>query len=76
MGQRVQVLLLCILLTSGIQSCKARSLESEACPSLRCQRNGLVMTGTLEMLLTKVPKTESKMEEAAESDLQGVVDSK
>ena len=44
MGQRVQSLLLCTVLTSGIQSCKAWSLASEACPSLRCQRYGLVMT--------------------------------
>ena len=64
------------MLTSGIQSCKAWSLASEVCPSLRCQRYGLVMTGTSETLLTKVPKTESRMEDTAESDLQEVVDSK
>ena len=50
MGQRVQVLLLWTLLTLGIQLCKTWSLESEACPSLRCQRNGLVMIGTLEII--------------------------
>ena len=76
MGQRVQFLLLWAVLTSGIQSCKAWSLASETCPSLRCQRYGLVMTGTSETLLTKVSKTESRMEDTAESDLQEVVDSK
>ena len=51
-------------------------MASEACPSLRCQRYGLVMTGTSETLLTKVPKTESRMEDTTKSDLQEVVDSK
>ena len=76
MGQRAQSLLLCTLPTSRIQSCKAWSLAFEACPSLRCQRYGLVMTRISETLLTKVPKTESRMEDTTESDLQEVVDSK
>ena len=61
---------------SSPQSCKAWSLSSEACPSLRCQRCGLVMIGIPETLLTKVPQTESRMEDTTESDLQEVVDSK
>ena len=61
---------------SSPQSCKAWSLSSKACPSLRCQRYGLVMTGISETLLTKVPKIESRMEDTAESNLQEVVDSK
>ena len=76
MGQRVQFLLLWTVLTSRIQPFKAWSLASEACPSLRCQRYGLVMTGTSETLLTKVLKTESRMEDTTKSDLQEVVDSK
>ena len=76
MGQRVQFLLLWIVFTFGIKSWKAWSLAFEACPSLKCQRYGLVMIGTSETLLTKVPKTESRMEDVAESDLQEVVDSK
>ena len=76
MGQRVQFLLLWTVLTSRIQSCKAWSLASKACHSLRCQRYGLVMTGIAETLLTKVPKTESRMEDITELDLQEVVDSK
>ena len=76
MGQRVQFLLLWTVLTSRIQPFKAWSLASEACPSLRCQRYGLVITGTSETLLTKLPKTESRMEDTTKSDLQEVVDSK
>ena len=53
MGQSAQSLLLCALFTSGIQSCKAWNLASEACPSLRRQRYGLVMIGTSKTLLTK-----------------------
>ena len=74
MGQSAQSLLLCTLFTSGIQSCKAWSLAFEACPSLRCQRYGLVMTGTSETLLTKELKTDSRIKDTAESDLQEVED--
>ena len=74
MGQSAQSLLLCTLLTSRIQLCKTWSFAFEACPSLRCQRYGLVMTGTSETLLTKELKTESRMEDIVESDLQEVED--
>ena len=39
-------------------------------PNLRCQRNGLEATGISETKLTKELKTDSKIKDASETDLQ------
>ena len=69
-GHRTQSLLLWNWITSGIWLCRVLSLLSETFPSLRCQRNGLETTRTLETEFTSESKTDCKMEETPDIDLQ------
>ena len=71
-GQRMQSLLLWNWITSGKALCKALSLLSDTCPSLRCLRNGLEIAGILEIEWTNELKTNYIMEEASEIVLQSI----
>ena len=50
--------------------CIVLSLLSKTCPSLKCQRNGLETTGTLEIEFTSESKIDCRMEETPDIDLQ------
>ena len=69
-GQRTHSLLLWNWIILGRWLCKLLSLLSDTCPSLRCQRYGLERTGTVEIECTRELKTDYKMEEALDIDVQ------
>ena len=70
-GQTMQSLLLCKNGTLRKQWCKAWSLSSDTCPSLRCQRYDLE---TAETKLTKELETDCKVEETSETESQMLED--
>ena len=71
-GQRIQSLLLWKLITSGRALCKALSLLSNACLSLRCHIYCLETIWMLETEWAKELKIDYRIEEASEMDLQFV----